>query len=141
MHAAFEVCGVDDLMAGHDHLKKAGYHAHWGVGRHILGSQTAAASAISRTCLKSNGACAARLSPADLRIDRSGAALAPRRADCGGPSRTAPRLFETRSLGGGLLCHMRAPSLQQRLGVSDPEHITVWAHQHRLAADLVQPSG
>jgi catechol 2,3-dioxygenase-like lactoylglutathione lyase family enzyme len=39
MHAAFEVAGLDDLMAGHDHLKQAGYKAHWGVGRHILGSQ------------------------------------------------------------------------------------------------------
>jgi catechol 2,3-dioxygenase-like lactoylglutathione lyase family enzyme len=39
MHAAFEVCDVDDLMAGHDHLKQAGYKPWWGVGRHILGSQ------------------------------------------------------------------------------------------------------
>jgi catechol 2,3-dioxygenase-like lactoylglutathione lyase family enzyme len=39
MHAAFEVSDIDDLMAGHDHLKQAGYKAHWGVGRHILGSQ------------------------------------------------------------------------------------------------------
>lgn len=39
MHSAFEVADVDDLMTGHDHLMQAGWHAHWGVGRHILGSQ------------------------------------------------------------------------------------------------------
>jgi catechol 2,3-dioxygenase-like lactoylglutathione lyase family enzyme len=39
MHAAFEVRDLDDLMAGHDHLKRAGCSPHWGVGRHILGSQ------------------------------------------------------------------------------------------------------
>lgn len=39
MHAAFEVQDIDDLMAGHDHLKTKGYTAQWGVGRHILGSQ------------------------------------------------------------------------------------------------------
>jgi len=38
-HAAFEVAGLDDLMRGHAHLKKAGRQAAWGVGRHILGSQ------------------------------------------------------------------------------------------------------
>lgn len=38
-HAAFEVEGLDDLMAGHDHLQRAGCAAAWGVGRHILGSQ------------------------------------------------------------------------------------------------------
>lgn len=38
-HAAFEVADLDDLMAGHTHLKEAGRHAEWGVGRHILGSQ------------------------------------------------------------------------------------------------------
>ncbi|HET6970366.1 MAG TPA: VOC family protein, partial [Phenylobacterium sp.] len=38
-HAAFEVADVDDLMLGHEHLKAAGRHAEWGVGRHILGSQ------------------------------------------------------------------------------------------------------
>jgi hypothetical protein len=30
---------MDDLMAGHDHLKAAGHTAEWGVGRHFLGSQ------------------------------------------------------------------------------------------------------
>jgi catechol 2,3-dioxygenase-like lactoylglutathione lyase family enzyme len=39
MHSAFEVADVDDLMTGHDYLKQAGWHPHWGVGRHILGSQ------------------------------------------------------------------------------------------------------
>jgi catechol 2,3-dioxygenase-like lactoylglutathione lyase family enzyme len=39
MHAAFEVAGLDDLMAGHDHLDAKGYSHQWGVGRHILGSQ------------------------------------------------------------------------------------------------------
>ena len=38
-HAAFEVEGLDDLMAGHEHLKRAGRTAAWGVGRHVLGSQ------------------------------------------------------------------------------------------------------
>jgi len=39
-HAAFEVEDVDALMAGHDHLKNAGFDHHAGIGRHILGSQT-----------------------------------------------------------------------------------------------------
>lgn len=39
MHSAFEVADVDDLMTGHDHLMQAGWQPHWGVGRHILGSQ------------------------------------------------------------------------------------------------------
>lgn len=38
-HAAFEVANLDDLMAGHDHLEKAGRQHEWGVGRHFLGSQ------------------------------------------------------------------------------------------------------
>lgn len=38
-HAAFEVASMDDLMCGHDHLKKAGRVPAWGVGRHVLGSQ------------------------------------------------------------------------------------------------------
>lgn len=38
-HAAFEVADLDDLMAGHEHLKQAGYQHDWGIGRHILGSQ------------------------------------------------------------------------------------------------------
>ncbi len=38
-HAAFEVVDLDDLMAGHEHLKAARRTAEWGVGRHVLGSQ------------------------------------------------------------------------------------------------------
>lgn len=38
-HAAFEVADLDDLMAGHEHLKARGYVHSWGIGRHILGSQ------------------------------------------------------------------------------------------------------
>ena len=26
-------------MAGHEHLRERGYAHHWGVGRHVLGSQ------------------------------------------------------------------------------------------------------
>jgi catechol 2,3-dioxygenase-like lactoylglutathione lyase family enzyme len=39
LHSAFEVLGLDNLMAGHDHLKAHGYTPSWGIGRHILGSQ------------------------------------------------------------------------------------------------------
>lgn len=39
MHAAFEVAGVDDLMAGHEHLVEMEAKSVWGVGRHLLGSQ------------------------------------------------------------------------------------------------------
>ena len=38
-HVAFEVCDLDDLMAGGAHLAAKGYKHEWGVGRHILGSQ------------------------------------------------------------------------------------------------------
>jgi len=38
-HAAFEVEDIDAVMTGHDHLAKAGYEHHTGVGRHVLGSQ------------------------------------------------------------------------------------------------------
>ena len=39
-HVSFEVQDVDDLMAGHDHLKGSGTYQHfWGIGRHLLGSQ------------------------------------------------------------------------------------------------------
>lgn len=38
-HAAFEVVDADDLFAGHDWLRAAGWDAHWGIGRHVLGSQ------------------------------------------------------------------------------------------------------
>ena len=40
-HAGYEVSGsVDDLMAGHHHLKSVDKYPHeWGIGRHLLGSQ------------------------------------------------------------------------------------------------------
>ncbi len=38
-HAAFEVEDIDAVMLGHDHLKRAGYEHHAGIGRHLLGSQ------------------------------------------------------------------------------------------------------
>jgi catechol 2,3-dioxygenase-like lactoylglutathione lyase family enzyme len=38
-HVSFEVHDLDDLMVGNAHLKAAGYEHHWGVGRHVLGSQ------------------------------------------------------------------------------------------------------
>jgi catechol 2,3-dioxygenase-like lactoylglutathione lyase family enzyme len=38
-HAAFEVEDFDEVMVGHDHLAKAGYEHHAGIGRHVLGSQ------------------------------------------------------------------------------------------------------
>ena len=39
-HAAFEVANWDVLMQGHYELKKAGHQHSFGVGKHILGSQT-----------------------------------------------------------------------------------------------------
>jgi catechol 2,3-dioxygenase-like lactoylglutathione lyase family enzyme len=38
-HVSFEVQDLDDLMAGHEHLRERGHAHHWGVGRHVLGSQ------------------------------------------------------------------------------------------------------
>ncbi len=38
-HAAFEVADWDQLMMGHDRLRKGGYEHRWGVGKHLLGSQ------------------------------------------------------------------------------------------------------
>ena len=39
-HLSFEVQNFDDLMLGHEHLRKTGKYAHvWGIGRHVLGSQ------------------------------------------------------------------------------------------------------
>ena len=38
-HMAFEVEDLDDLMAGHEHLKSGGFVHDWGIGRHVLGSQ------------------------------------------------------------------------------------------------------
>lgn len=39
-HAAFEVTNWDALMSSHYKLMKAGHHHSFGVGKHILGSQT-----------------------------------------------------------------------------------------------------
>ncbi|MED5581016.1 MAG: glyoxalase, partial [Pseudomonadota bacterium] len=39
-HAAFEVANWDVLMQSHYQLKKAGYTHSFGVGKHVLGSQT-----------------------------------------------------------------------------------------------------
>lgn len=40
-HAGYELTeSVDDLMAGHFHMKTVGKYGHeWGIGRHLLGSQ------------------------------------------------------------------------------------------------------
>jgi catechol 2,3-dioxygenase-like lactoylglutathione lyase family enzyme len=38
-HVSFEVQDFDDLMAGNEHLRSRGHAHHWGVGRHVLGSQ------------------------------------------------------------------------------------------------------
>ncbi|MEM9620746.1 MAG: VOC family protein [Pseudomonadota bacterium] len=38
-HIAFEVSNLDDLMAGHEHLKKHRRKHIWGIGRHLLGGQ------------------------------------------------------------------------------------------------------
>ncbi|MDK2760778.1 MAG: VOC family protein [Sphingopyxis sp.] len=38
-HAAFEILDADDLFVGHDWLGREGWTPHWGIGRHILGSQ------------------------------------------------------------------------------------------------------
>jgi catechol 2,3-dioxygenase-like lactoylglutathione lyase family enzyme len=38
-HVSFEVQDLDDLMTGHEHLEAKGHAHHWGVGRHVLGSQ------------------------------------------------------------------------------------------------------
>jgi hypothetical protein len=38
-HASFEVLDWDDLMIGHDQMRRSGKHKHsWGVGRHYDGS-------------------------------------------------------------------------------------------------------
>jgi len=39
-HLSFEAQNIDDIMLGHEHLKRAGKYEHvWGIGRHVLGSQ------------------------------------------------------------------------------------------------------
>ena len=39
LHSAFECHDLDDLMAGHVHLKDSRRRHSWGIGRHMLGSQ------------------------------------------------------------------------------------------------------
>ena len=38
-HIAFEVGNLDDLMSGHEHLKRSKRKNVWGIGRHLLGGQ------------------------------------------------------------------------------------------------------
>ena len=38
-HIAFEVGNLDDLMSGHEYLKRKKYKNVWGIGRHLLGGQ------------------------------------------------------------------------------------------------------
>lgn len=38
-HVAFEVGNLDDLMSGHEHLKRRKRKHVWGIGRHLLGGQ------------------------------------------------------------------------------------------------------
>ncbi|MEM1434899.1 MAG: VOC family protein [Pseudomonadota bacterium] len=38
-HIAFEVGNLDDLMSGHEHLKRRKHKHVWGIGRHLLGGQ------------------------------------------------------------------------------------------------------
>ena len=38
-HLSWEVCDMDDVHAGGDHLAAKGRSHEWGVGRHLLGSQ------------------------------------------------------------------------------------------------------
>jgi catechol 2,3-dioxygenase-like lactoylglutathione lyase family enzyme len=39
-HLSFEVQDIDDVMMGHEHLRRNGRYKHvWGIGRHLLGSQ------------------------------------------------------------------------------------------------------
>jgi catechol 2,3-dioxygenase-like lactoylglutathione lyase family enzyme len=39
VHSAYQVCDLDALAAGGEHLKDSGYQRSWGIGRHIQGSQ------------------------------------------------------------------------------------------------------
>ncbi|MEM6681936.1 MAG: VOC family protein [Pseudomonadota bacterium] len=38
-HVAFEVDDWDSVMIGHDYLSQRGHVSHWGVGKHVFGSQ------------------------------------------------------------------------------------------------------
>ena len=39
VHSAYQVCDLDALAAGGEHLREQGYFRSWGIGRHIQGSQ------------------------------------------------------------------------------------------------------
>ncbi len=39
VHSAYQVCDLDALAAGGEHLRERGYVRSWGIGRHIQGSQ------------------------------------------------------------------------------------------------------
>lgn len=39
VHSAYQVCDLDALAVGGEHLKTLGYQRSWGIGRHIQGSQ------------------------------------------------------------------------------------------------------
>ena len=39
VHSAYQVCDLDAIAAGGEHLSELGYHRSWGIGRHIQGSQ------------------------------------------------------------------------------------------------------
>lgn len=38
-HVSWEVCDIDDVFAGHEHLAAKNRSPEWGIGRHLLGSQ------------------------------------------------------------------------------------------------------
>ena len=38
-HVSYEMVNIDDVFMGHEVLKRKGYQAEWGVGRHYQGSQ------------------------------------------------------------------------------------------------------
>jgi hypothetical protein len=39
VHSAYQVCDLDALAAGGEHLREQGYFRSWGIGRHVQGSQ------------------------------------------------------------------------------------------------------
>jgi hypothetical protein len=39
VHSAYQVCDIDAVAAGGEHLKALGYQRSWGIGRHVQGSQ------------------------------------------------------------------------------------------------------
>ncbi len=38
-HVAFEVQDIDTVFMGHEWMRSTTHRPHWGVGRHVLGSQ------------------------------------------------------------------------------------------------------